>query len=142
MFLSVSTKVPAKFVPKPANKIFGYFQRPSISTTKSTSTSQNCRRWNASAPNFGKGKYAKRGPRWGWPTEVALTAVTAILAYGLAAKSLERKHVMGRAYSNPEKFKEPKYASITDMEDVSDQKSKFPAFHALLEHCIPNISVI
>jgi len=116
MFGSVSTKLPARLMPRPVSKVFGSCQRPTTSTTNSIS--QQCRRWNGSVPPISNGKVAKQGPRWSWSRQIIFGAGTAALAYALAVKVVEDKHVKGRVYSNPDKFKGPKYASIQDMESV------------------------
>ena len=74
-------------------------------------------------PPVSKAKVVKDGPKWTWSRQIFLGAVTGILAYALAVKVTQDKHARGRAYSNSGKFKQPRYASLLDMESVSNQYS-------------------
>jgi D-lactate dehydrogenase (cytochrome) len=84
-------------------------------------------RWNSSrASNLASGKAkleegSSRGARAGWNTfsVVTLVAATAALAHGFATYQANAKAARERNYSNPDKFVQPKYANVGDMEKVS-----------------------
>jgi len=66
-----------------------------------------------------------KGARVGWNTfsVVTLVAATAALAHGFATYQANAKAERGRNYSSPEKFVQPKYANLGDMEAVSTVNS-------------------
>ena len=104
---------------RPAGGRFLASGRPSSSSVSTRSSTPKCR-WNSSTAQNVTATVKPRDK--GWPTSRVLAAVfgTSILVYQFATRKADGLNMKRREYSNPEKFKEPKYATLKDMEAVSD----------------------
>jgi hypothetical protein len=97
---------------------YRYRPQPKKLSTSTSSLVFTATRWSStgSRPSIASGRTNKKG--WSAGKSVALATATGLLAYVLAAKKAEDSHAKGRAYANPNKFREPKYADIVAMETV------------------------
>ena len=114
---------PVKLLPmaagaKPTGGRFLASPRPIASPLCAKNSAPKCR-WNSSKAQDVTAKTKPRSK--GWPTSKVLTAVfgTSILVYQFATRKADGLHMKQREYSSPEKFREPKYATLKDMEAVS-----------------------
>jgi hypothetical protein len=96
-------------------KKFGASAPPGMLTSKG-----QCR-WNGSKARGLEGSLAKgKGRRWTSLSVLSLMIATGVCATAFARYQAEGKRVKQWEYSNPDKWNQPKYASIQDMEAVSD----------------------
>jgi hypothetical protein len=87
------------------------------------------RRWNSpqSSPYSASRRggeaapFARQSGRVGWKTTSVVTLVvgTGLLGFGLATLDAKRREAREREYSSERKFKEPAYADLRNLKDVS-----------------------
>jgi hypothetical protein len=103
-------------------------------------------RWNSSQAGKSSGKFegsvGKRVLK-GWTTfsVLGLMAATAFGAHGFAKYQADATALRIRDYSSPEKWVEPKYASLTDMEAVSLALSHIEVGRSFL-HCFWRLGTV
>jgi hypothetical protein len=95
------------------------------STTPGMLTSKGQRRWNGSKAGslesgLAKGKGKGKGRGWTSLSVLSLMIATGVCTTAFARYQAEGTRVKQKEYSNPDKWNQPKYASIKDMEAVSD----------------------
>jgi hypothetical protein len=104
-------------------KKFGASTPPGMLTSKG-----QCR-WNGSKAGSLAGSSAKgKGRRWTSLSVLSLVVATGVCATAFARYQAEGKRVKQSEYSNPDKWNQPKYASIKDMEAVSGPDAHPPRF--------------
>lgn len=87
------------------------------STPPGMLTSKGQCRWNGSKAGSPEGALAKRkGRRWTSLSVLSLMIATGVCATAFARYQADGQRVKQREYSNPDKWNQPKYASINDME--------------------------
>jgi hypothetical protein len=109
----------AKYVPTSTARLLA--KKFGASTTPGMLTSKGQRRWNGSKAGSLEGGLAKgKERRWTSLSVLSLMIATGVGATAFARYQAEGKRVKQKWYSNPDKWNQPKYASIKDMEAVSD----------------------
>jgi hypothetical protein len=83
-------------------------------------------RWNSGQPSHQPGSHrgggaARQSRRVGWRTSsvVGLVVGTGLAGFALAEWNARKRVVREREYSNENKFKEPNYADVEKLKDVS-----------------------
>jgi hypothetical protein len=109
----------AKCVPTATARLLA--KKFGASTPPGMLTSKGQCRWNGSKAGGLEGTLAKgRGRRWTSLSVLSLMIATGVCATTFARYQAEGKRVKQREYSNPDKWNQPRYASIKDMETVSN----------------------
>jgi hypothetical protein len=122
----------AKCVPTGAARLLAKKFGGSTSTSSGMLTSKGRCRWNSSKAGSLEARLAKgKGRGWTSLSVLSLVATTGVCATAFASYQADSKRVRLREYSSPEKWNQPKYATIKDMEAVSglDLKTAFKFLH-------------